>query len=108
MDDMKNINLDEWYSATAAAERLSKNSGKTIVSSYPRKLAEYGKIRTLKVSDRNVLYWKQDIDNYVVEERGVKSARAKRIAAKPKVASKPHRQDARRSPAFTLNTRRAS
>jgi hypothetical protein len=80
----ENINLGEWYSATAAAERLSRNSGKPISSSYPRKLAEYGKVRTLKISERNVLYSKEDIDPYIVEERGEKSGRAKRQTARPK------------------------
>jgi len=79
------VNLTEWYSATAAAERLSKNSGKPISSSYPRKLAEYGKVRTLKISERNVLYNKKDIDEYIVEERGEKSGRAKRQTARPKL-----------------------
>ena len=80
----ENVNLSEWYSATAAAERLSKNSGKLINSSYPRKLAEYGRVRTLKISERNVLYSKEDIDKYIVEERGEKSGRAKRQTAQPK------------------------
>ena len=82
--DMSTINLSEWYSASAAAERLSRNSGKSIKASYPRKLAEYGKIRTVKISDRSSLYYKPDVDNYIVEERGEKSGRAKRQNAKPK------------------------
>lgn len=94
VDNPQSVNLAEWYSATAAAERLSRNSGKEISSSYPRKLAEYGKIRTLKISERNVLYSKEDIDNYIVEERGEKSGRAKRQTAKPKNKknSKPKRE----------------
>ncbi len=82
------VNLGEWYSATQAAERLSQNSGKTIGISYPRKLAQYGKVRTLKVTERNILYNKQDINNYVVEERGEKSGRAKRQTARPKTKKK--------------------
>ena len=88
MDDLENVNLADWYTATAAADRLAKNSGKDIKASYPRKLAQYGKIRTLKISERNVLYRKEDIDNYIVEDRGEKSGRAKRIAAKPKTSKK--------------------
>jgi hypothetical protein len=84
----ENVNLAEWYSATAAAERLSKNSGKSINSSYPRKLAEYGKVRTLKISERYILYNKEDIDSYIVEERGEKSGRAKRQSARPKPKGK--------------------
>ena len=82
------INLDEWYTASAAAERLSKTSGKDIKASYPRKLAEYGKIRSLKISDRSTLYWKADIDAYLVENRGEKSGRAKRLSASPKSKKK--------------------
>lgn len=82
------IKLEEWYTASQAAERLAKNSGKPILTSYPRKLAQYGKIKSIKMGDRNSLYWKTDIDNYVVEERGEKSGRAKRQNAKPKRKSK--------------------
>jgi hypothetical protein len=82
--DLSSINLAEWYSASAAAERLSRNSGKDIKPSYPRKLAEYGKIRSIKISDRASLYYKPDVDNYIVEERGEKLGRSKRQNAKPK------------------------
>ncbi|SRR5712692_1636661 len=83
--DRSSINLAEWYSASVAAERLSRNSGKTIKPSYPRKLAEYGKIRAIRISDRASLYYKPDVDAYIVEERGEKSGRAQRQRAKPKV-----------------------
>lgn len=78
------INLNEWYTASQAAERLSRNSGKPILTSYPRKLAQYGKIKSLKMGERNSLYWKADVDAYIVEDRGEKSGRAKRQNAKPK------------------------
>lgn len=77
---MDNINLSEWYNPTEAAIVISKNSGKVIRSEYVRKLAEYGKIRKVKISNRASLYWKADVDKYLVEERGVKSARAKKKA----------------------------
>jgi len=76
------INLDEWYTAAEAADRLTRNSGKHIGSDYPRKLAAYGRIRSLRISDRANLYLKADIDPYIVEERGEKVARAKRQRAK--------------------------
>ena len=84
----ENINLADWYTASEAADRLTRNSGRTIKSDYPRKLAEYGKVRALKVSDRASLYLKADIDPYVVEDRGTKSGRAKRQQAKPKPKKK--------------------
>ena len=82
------INLNEWYDAAQAAERLSRNSGREIKSNYIRSLAQYGKIRSLKVSSRASLYLKEDVDRYIVEDRGVKSGRAKRQAAKPKTKKK--------------------
>ena len=76
------INLADWYDADAAAKRLSANSGKTIDNSYVRTLARYGKIRSKKLGARASLYFKADVDTYVVEERGEKSGRAKRQKAK--------------------------
>ena len=55
-----------------------------VKSDYPRKLAEYGKVRMLKISERISLYCKADIDAYIVEVRGKKSGRAKWQRAKPK------------------------
>lgn len=79
------IDRGEWYTASEAADRLTRNSGRPVKSDYPRKLAEYGKVRFLKISDRASLYFKADIDLYVVEDRGTKSGRAKRQRAKPKL-----------------------
>jgi len=75
------VNLAEWYNAGEAAARLTANSGKEIKVSYVRTLARYKKVRTLNLSDRVHLYSRADIDNYVVEERGEKSGRAKRQQA---------------------------
>lgn len=80
-DSNQIIDLSEWYYATQAAERLTANSGKTVDPSYVRTLAKYGKIRTYEISPRVKLYNKVDIDGYVVEDRGDKSARAKRLKA---------------------------
>jgi hypothetical protein len=78
------FNLDEWYNPTQAAERLTANSGKKIDVSYVRTLARYGKIRSFQISDRVRLYRKEDVDQYIVEERGEKSGRAKRQSAQSK------------------------
>jgi hypothetical protein len=86
----ENINLSEWYNPTEAAAVISRNSGKVVRPDYVRKLAQYGKIKKLKVSDRASLYWKADVDKILVEERGEKSARAK----KQKAAKKKLDQDA--------------
>lgn len=81
VSDEEVFNLQDWYNPKEAAERLSANSGKSIDMSYVRTLARYGKIRSYQISDRVRLYRKEDIDKYVVEERGEKSARAKRRQA---------------------------
>jgi hypothetical protein len=77
----ENINLSEWYNPTEAAAVISRNSGKVVKPDYVRKLAQYGKIKKLKISDRASLYWKADVDKVLVEERGEKSARAKKQRA---------------------------
>lgn len=73
---MKSHNLNNWYTAAQAAMRLSKNSGRPIDPAYVRKLAQKGLIETLPMGARSTLYSKKVIDNYVVEERGAKLARA--------------------------------
>lgn len=75
------INMDEWYTAKAATTRLEANSGRKIPTSYPRTLAKYGKVRVLELSDRMHLYFKADIDAYIVEDRGEKAGRVKRQKA---------------------------
>jgi hypothetical protein len=82
MEKPQHMDMNEWYSPTEAAQRLTANSGKKIDTSYVRTLARYGKVRFYRISARSSLYYKEDIDRYIVEERGEKSARAKRQAAK--------------------------
>lgn len=69
-------NSQEWYTPAQAKERLEQNSGKSLPESYVRKLVERNVVKSLKLSDRYKLYWRADIDNYVVENRGQKAARA--------------------------------
>ncbi len=82
------INLNDWYNPAQAAERLTANSGKKVDSSYVRTLARYKKIRSIKLGERASLYSKEDVDAYIVEERGEKSGRAKRQKAVGKGRSK--------------------
>lgn len=73
MTNKKSINLDDWYTAEEARQRLSENSGREIDINYPRTLARYGKIETLDIGARGKLYLKKDIDAYVVDtKRGPK------------------------------------
>jgi hypothetical protein len=46
--------------------------------------AEYGKIRKVKISNRANLYRKENVGKYLVEDRGMKSGRAKKAKAKQK------------------------
>lgn len=80
--------LEEYYTATQAAEVLSKNSGKKINPAYVRMLAKYGKLEPKQVGTRLNLYPKSQVDSYIVEERGEKSGRAKRQRALEKKVSK--------------------
>ena len=73
MSNKQSINLDDWYTAEEARQRLSENSGREIDINYPRTLARYGKIETLDIGARGKLYLKSDIDVYVVDtKRGPK------------------------------------
>jgi hypothetical protein len=68
--------LSNWYTAGAAAKRLSENSKRHIDPAYVRQLAEKGLVETLPLGPRTTLYKKQTIDGYIVEPRGVKAGRA--------------------------------
>jgi len=68
--------LNNWYTAGAAAKRLAENSNRHINTSYVRQLAEKGLVDTLPLGPRTTLYKKEQIDNYIVEARGVKANRA--------------------------------
>jgi hypothetical protein len=72
------LQLEDWYTVNEAARVLTKRSGRTVKGDYVNKLAKLGKIRAHKISERVTLYFKPDVDNYVVEARGAKSGRAKR------------------------------
>ncbi len=73
MTKKKSINLDDWYTAEEARQRLSENSGREIDINYPRTLARYDKVETLDIGARGKLYLKKDIDTYVVTtKRGPK------------------------------------
>ena len=68
--------LKDWYTSADAAKRLSENSKRHIDPAYVRQLAERGLVDTLELGPRAKLYKKEQIDNYIVEPRGVKAGRA--------------------------------
>lgn len=72
------IDLDEWYTAAQAAERLTANSGRNIAVGYVRTLARYGKVTQKKLGSHAALYLKKDVDPYIVEARGEKIVRFNR------------------------------
>lgn len=79
------IDMNLWYTAPQALEKLSANSGgKKINPRYLRYLALNGMVEEYFVSDRIRLYKRTNIDGYTVEKRGVKAARVKRQSAADK------------------------
>jgi hypothetical protein len=83
------IELKDWYTAEQATARLTANSGREVDKNYVRSLARYGKVRRLKLGNAS-LYYRADVDPYIVEPQGTKSGRAKR----QKAVEKKHRQQA--------------
>lgn len=75
------IDMSQWYTSPQALERLNANSKKKIDARYLRYLAREEKVTQYVISERVRLYKRSDIDNYIVEERGTKAARAKRQQA---------------------------
>ncbi len=80
-EDDEILNMNEWYTAPQAIERLEANIVKKLDSAYPRLLARAGLVEAKILSERVRLYRKHDIDGYVVEERGTKAGRAQRQKA---------------------------
>ncbi len=80
------LKLPDWYSASQAADVLSRNSKTKVKPAYLRQLVMLGKIEARKIGPRTSLYKKADIDAYRVEPRGKKSARAKKAQARKKQA----------------------
>lgn len=77
----KIVDLNEWYTNEEAVERLSANAGRAVDRNYPRTLARYSKVRSLDMGPHNKLYFKTDIDGYVVsEKRGRRKKSEKAIA----------------------------
>lgn len=71
------INLNDWYTYEQAIAQLERNkrTDKPLDPKYIHSLVRYGKVKVHKIG-RASLYWRADIDNYIVEERGAKSGRA--------------------------------
>lgn len=69
--------LQEWYTASEAAKKLSETSGKRIEPDYLFKLGHMKKIRTMKLGKRVTLYSKMDVDSYKVGGRGRRPAKDK-------------------------------
>lgn len=95
MNEEDTVTLTEGYTAGQAAVILARNSGRDennpkelkALADLVKKLGHNGVIRLIKVNNRLNLYNKEDVNNYKVEERGVKSGRAARARAKGKQAA---------------------
>lgn len=95
---MSEDNLENWYSPAQAVARLEANAGRKIDSSLPRQLAEAGKVKRRQISATMSLYWKPDIDAYIVEPRGQKAARAQRQRGLATKQARKKRTAARKKP----------
>lgn len=82
--------LTDGYTASQATRILSEKAGRPVFHDYVRTLARQKKIRAIKVNSRLTLYNKDDVKNYVVEERGTKAGRAaiERSTAKKKATAR--------------------
>lgn len=68
----KDIDLNEWYTAQEAAEKLGTTR------KYVRTLAiQYGRFKTHKLHEHVMLYWKADVDAYGKVEKGNPGRRLK-------------------------------
>lgn len=67
--------LQEWYTASEAAKKLSETSGKRIDPDYLFKLGHLGRVRTMKLGKRVTLYNRKDVDSYKVGGRGRRPAK---------------------------------
>lgn len=87
--------IEGFYTASQAAEVLSRNSGKAIKPLYVSTLARYSILHPVKVTARVNLYPRAEVDSYVVEERGEKAGeRFKQQAAMRKKAKRGKKKEA--------------
>lgn len=82
MGEQTQIKIDDWYTADQAAAVIARRSHRVVKPEYLRSLARLGKVATVKLSTRVMLYSKADVDKYIVEDPGKKVARAMKARAK--------------------------
>jgi hypothetical protein len=73
---MPDIDLSKYYTPEEAAKVMSKNSKRSVSATYVRQLAHYGKIPRVKINNRLSVYPREDIENYIVKDPGVRSGEA--------------------------------
>ena len=59
---------------------LSENAGRPVDKNYLRTLARYGKIKSLDIGARGKLYWRADVDGYIVDTKRGRKAVSKQEA----------------------------
>lgn len=92
-DDDDDDDLSNWYTAGNAAKQMSEKSGRQVKPEYLRSLEREGKVRTKALGSRMKLYYKPDVDNYIVEQRGAKVARSQKERAGRKTPAIPSSQE---------------
>ena len=102
----EDIQLAEGYTSQQAAEIMTRNridkfkqdnhrqklteeelAALAVSPDYVRKLVEKKKIRAVRVNSRLSLYNKEDVEGYIVEDRGKKAGRAAQSRAKSKTGA---------------------
>lgn len=94
--------LGDWYTPAQAVARLEANAGRKIDPSTPRQLADAGKVRRQVLSATMSLYYKPDIDGYIVETRGQKAARSQRQRGLESKRKKPSVKPKKDGDAFAM------
>jgi hypothetical protein len=66
------LDLEDYVTASQAAEILTRNSGREVRSTYVRQLVRYGKLTPIKMNKRINLYSRSEVERIIVEDRGGK------------------------------------
>ena len=69
-DEITNIDLTKYVTASDAVKILSEKAGKPVHRSYMHELEEWGFLHPIKLSSRTFFYSREELENYKVGQRG--------------------------------------
>lgn len=61
--------VEDWITSSEAAAILTENSGHPVSGAYVRQLGIAGKINTKAIDGRTKLYWRRNVEAYVVRSK---------------------------------------